>query len=87
MGKINTYNSKCGSIVMLYIIWRRKHNVGRRCRKIGNDLVIRHQFSKVAIPIPDIINVTSDDTYAGKDKHEIRIGSPYGTTERIAIHT
>lgn len=31
--------------------------------------------------------MTYDDTYAGKSKTAMRIGYPYGTTERIIIQT
>ncbi|WP_088012314.1 hypothetical protein [Gottfriedia acidiceleris] len=61
--------------------------LGIKVEKIGNELIIKHQLTKVEIPINEIVNVTSDDTYAGKEKDAIRIGSPYGTTDRIAIQT
>ncbi|NRD79866.1 hypothetical protein HPT25_21245 [Bacillus sp. BRMEA1] len=61
--------------------------LGIDVEKVGSELVIRHQLTKVEIPINDIVNVTSDDTYAGKEKDAIRIGSPYGNTDRIAIQT
>ncbi|WP_245347767.1 hypothetical protein [Oceanobacillus polygoni] len=50
-------------------------------------IVFKWQLQKVKIPIPEIIDVTNDETYAGEDKTAIRIGYPYGTTERIYIKT
>jgi hypothetical protein len=60
---------------------------GIEVKKVASDIVIKFQLTKVVIPIADIINVTLDDTYADKEKDAIRIGLPYGTTDRIAIET
>jgi hypothetical protein len=54
---------------------------------VNENLVIKWQLTKVEIPISDIIEVTSDDTYGGEDKTAIRIGHPYGTTDRIVVKT
>ncbi|MDT8861251.1 hypothetical protein N0O92_13495 [Alkalihalobacillus sp. MEB130] len=52
-----------------------------------DDIVFKWQLSKMNIPITDIVDVTSDDTYAGDKSSVMRIGYPYGTTERIYIKT
>jgi len=58
-----------------------------KVEKMGSDIVIKHLFTKVVIPISDIISVSFDDTYGGKEKDAIRIGHPRSSTERIAIKT
>jgi hypothetical protein len=50
-------------------------------------LLIRWQLSKIEIPLTDIVSVESDDTYGGKEKSAIRIGNPYGHTDRVVIQT
>jgi len=49
--------------------------------------VIRWLLTKITIPITDILIVTTDDTYGGEEKQAIRIGMPYGTTDRVVIIT
>ena len=61
--------------------------LGIDVKRNGSEIVIKYQLIKVVIPISDIISVTLDDTYAGKEQDAIRIGLPYGTTDRIAIKT
>ncbi|QBP42056.1 SunI/YnzG family protein [Paenisporosarcina antarctica] len=56
-------------------------------KKVNSDIVIRWLLSKITIPICDILTVTTDDTYGGKEKQAIRIGMPYGTTDRVVIIT
>lgn len=56
-------------------------------KKVNSDIVIRWLLSKTTIPISDILTVSSDDTYGGKEKQAIRIGMPYGTTDRVVITT
>lgn len=56
-------------------------------KKVNSDIVIRWLFSKTTIPLSDILAVATDDTYAGKEKQAIRIGMPYGTTDRVVIVT
>ncbi|WCK57145.1 hypothetical protein PP175_28565 (plasmid) [Aneurinibacillus sp. Ricciae_BoGa-3] len=55
--------------------------------KISNNLVIDWQLSQIQIPVVEVIDVSFDDVYADKDKTAIRIGFPYGNTERIVIET
>lgn len=50
-------------------------------------LHIRWQMSKIDIPLSDINEVLNDETYAGEDKAAIRIGYPYGHTDRVVINT
>ncbi|ANC76378.1 hypothetical protein ABE65_005995 [Fictibacillus phosphorivorans] len=56
-------------------------------KKIDNNFIIRWQLSKVEIPASEILNVHLDDTYGGDKKAAIRIGLPYGTTDRVVIET
>ncbi|MCA1055741.1 hypothetical protein LCM10_12160 [Rossellomorea aquimaris] len=51
------------------------------------DLQIKWQLSTFNIPLDDMISVENDDTYAGKEKSAIRIGHPYGHTDRVVIRT
>ncbi|MFD1884921.1 SunI/YnzG family protein [Paenibacillus wenxiniae] len=61
--------------------------LGLDVKKVDQDIVIKHQFTKIVIPVADIISVSLDDTYGGKEADAIRIGTPYGTTDRVAIQT
>ncbi|WP_322923313.1 hypothetical protein [Paenibacillus campi] len=56
-------------------------------KKVDQDIIIKHQLTKIVIPVADIISVSLDDTYGGKAADAIRIGMPYGTTDRVAIQT
>ncbi|MFS2170235.1 SunI/YnzG family protein [Priestia megaterium] len=56
-------------------------------RKINKNLIIKWHLSHFTIPLEDILEVTEDDTYGGKEVNAIRIGPPYGTTDRIFIKT
>lgn len=56
-------------------------------KKVNSDVVIRWLLTKVTIPISDILAVTTDDTYGGNEKQAIRLGTPYGTTDRLVIIT
>lgn len=56
-------------------------------KKVNSDVVIRWLLTKTTIPLSDILTVTTDDTYGGKEKQAIRIGMPYGTTDRVVIIT
>ncbi|MDS9472911.1 hypothetical protein [Sporosarcina pasteurii] len=58
-----------------------------KVEKHDDHIVIKWQFSKTKIPISEIIKVTYDHTYAGESKTAVRIGYPYGTTDRISIQT
>ncbi|RLL48437.1 hypothetical protein D8M04_04030 [Oceanobacillus piezotolerans] len=55
--------------------------------KKNEALHIKWQLSNIEIPFSKIIEVLNDDTYAGKVKNGIRIGLPYGHTERVVINT
>ncbi|WP_298828896.1 hypothetical protein [uncultured Planococcus sp.] len=56
-------------------------------KKVNSEIVIRWLLTKITIPLADILAVATDDTYAGKEKKAIRIGMPYGTTDRVVILT
>lgn len=60
---------------------------GIKVDKMNDNLVVRWQLSKIEIPISEILDVSHDDTYGGEPKDAIRIGTPYGTTDRITIKT
>jgi hypothetical protein len=55
--------------------------------KNDTNLTIKWQLSKIDIPLSEITDVLNDDTYGGEDKKAIRIGFPYGHTDRIVIKT
>ena len=58
-----------------------------KVNKQDDVIVIKWQFRKIEVPIVDIIEVTYDNTYSGTSKTAMRIGYPYGTTDRILIRT
>lgn len=60
---------------------------GIKVQQVKNQLIVRWQLSKIEIPIADIKAVTLDDTYGGSETSAIRIGTAYGTSERILIRT
>lgn len=55
--------------------------------KTDKELIIQWQLTEVRIPFQEIVEVVEDETYAGEDTSAIRIGAPYGTTDRIYIKT
>ncbi|RUT35645.1 hypothetical protein EJP77_01080 [Paenibacillus zeisoli] len=61
--------------------------VGIDVKRIGDALVIHWQMSKIEIPLSEIKEVFYDNTYAGEGKDAVRIGTPYGTTDRVVIST
>lgn len=61
--------------------------LGIRVKETDRYVVIKWQLSKLEIPKEEIIKVSMDDTYGGKGVTPIRIGLPYGTTERVVIET
>ncbi|MED3752017.1 hypothetical protein [Geobacillus stearothermophilus] len=61
--------------------------LGIKVEKLNDNLVISWLLSKIEIPISDIVKVTLDDTYGGEEKTAIRIGTPYGETDRVVIQT
>ncbi|MNS67301.1 hypothetical protein D3C72_1005490 [compost metagenome] len=56
-------------------------------KKLEDTLVIHWQMSKTEIPLSEIKEVFYDNTYAGEGKDAVRIGTPYGTTDRVVIST
>lgn len=62
--------------------------LGINVKKTKKELIISWQLTEITIPLHDVIEVTEDDTYAGvEESNVIRIGTPYGTTDRILIKT
>ncbi|WP_025691173.1 SunI/YnzG family protein [Paenibacillus zanthoxyli] len=61
--------------------------LGIDVKKQNEKLIITWQLTKIEIPIDDIRDVLFDDTYGGEEKSAIRIGAPYGTTDRVVIKT
>jgi hypothetical protein len=55
--------------------------------QVNDQLHIKWQISKIDIPLSEIKEVLNDETYAGEDKAAIRIGYPYGHTDRVVIKT
>jgi hypothetical protein len=56
-------------------------------QKINGHLIIKWQLAQFMVPLEEILEVTEDDTYGGKEANAIRIGPPYGTADRIFIKT
>ncbi|MFP7474184.1 hypothetical protein SFC55_24650 [Niallia taxi] len=63
------------------------YNLGIEIKKTDTELLIKWQLTQVTILNEDILEVIEDETYAGEDLNAIRIGTPYGTTDRIYIKT
>lgn len=61
--------------------------LGISVEKFEDKLVVKWQLSKFEIPLTEIIEMTLDDTYGGEAKDAVRIGTPYGTTDRVVIRT
>ncbi|OIJ16787.1 hypothetical protein BKP45_20995 [Anaerobacillus alkalidiazotrophicus] len=61
--------------------------LGIKVKKTKENLIIKWQLTKIEIPLDEIVEVTEDDTYAGAKDDAVRIGTPYGTTDRIVIKT
>ncbi|EEL39332.1 Hypothetical cytosolic protein [Bacillus toyonensis] len=62
--------------------------LGIHVKKTKEELIISWQLAKVTIPLGDVIEVIEDSTYAGvEESNVIRIGTAYGTTDRILIKT
>ncbi|OXS63870.1 PH (Pleckstrin Homology) domain-containing protein [Bacillus sp. V-88] len=53
----------------------------------NENLRIKWQLSQIDIPLSQIKDVLMDDTYGGEDMKAIRIGFPYGHTDRVVIKT
>ncbi|RDW17319.1 hypothetical protein [Oceanobacillus chungangensis] len=53
----------------------------------NESLYIKWLLSKFEIKLSDITGVLNDDTYSGDEKSAIRIGFPYGNTDRVVIKT
>ncbi|PHI49761.1 hypothetical protein B9T64_07210 [Bacillus halotolerans] len=61
--------------------------IGVKVGKSNENLIINWQLSKVEIPIKEINNVFLDPNYGGEEKSAVRIGFPYGSTDRVVIKT
>ncbi|MEC1662424.1 SunI/YnzG family protein [Bacillus halotolerans] len=61
--------------------------LGIKVEKSNENLIINWQLSKVEIPIKEINNVYLDPNYGGEEKNAVRIGFPYGSTDRVVIKT
>lgn len=55
--------------------------------KNNEKLHIKWQLSTIEIPLSEITKVFNDDTYRGEERNGIRIGLPYGNTDRLVINT
>lgn len=60
---------------------------GVKVKEKDENVVITWQFSKIEIPKNDILEVISDETYAGEERAALRIGFPYASTERFVLKT
>lgn len=61
--------------------------LGINISKEDDQIIVTWQFAKIEIPIQDITAVELDDSYGGTESSAIRIGTPYGTTDRVIINT
>ena len=55
--------------------------------KDQDKIIVTWQLAKIEIPIQEITAVELDDSYGGIEPSAIRIGTPYGTTDRVMIST
>ncbi|UOE77497.1 SunI/YnzG family protein [Parageobacillus thermoglucosidasius] len=60
---------------------------GVKVEKVDDHVVISWLLSKIEIPISWITGITLGNTYGGEEKTAIRIGAPYGNTDRVVIKT
>ncbi|WP_437131442.1 SunI/YnzG family protein [Bacillus atrophaeus] len=60
---------------------------GIKVEKSNENLIINWQLSRIEIPIKEIKDVSLDLTYGGEEKNAIRIGTPYGSTDRVVNKT
>ncbi|MFU2200831.1 hypothetical protein [Bacillus subtilis] len=56
--------------------------LGINVEKSNENLIINWQLSKIEIPIKEINDVFLDPNYGGEEKSAVRIGFPYGSTDR-----
>ncbi|GLI88642.1 SunI/YnzG family protein [Bacillus subtilis] len=61
--------------------------LGINVEKSNENLIINWQLSKIEIPIKEINDVFLDLNYGGEEKSAVRIGFPYGSTDRVVIKT
>ncbi|MEC1661673.1 SunI/YnzG family protein [Bacillus halotolerans] len=61
--------------------------LGINVEKSNENLIINWQLSKIEIPIKEINDVFLDPNYRGEEKSAVRIGFPYGSTDRVVIKT
>ncbi|PKJ60899.1 MULTISPECIES: hypothetical protein [Bacillus] len=61
--------------------------LGINVEKSNENLIINWQLSKIEIPIKEINDVFLDPNYGGEEKSAVRIGFPYGSTDRVVIKT
>ncbi|CCP21714.1 putative phage protein [Bacillus velezensis UCMB5036] len=61
--------------------------LGIKVEKSDGKLIINWQLSQIEIPIKEINDVLLDPYYGGQEKNAVRIGFPYGSTDRIVIKT
>ncbi|MCY8126304.1 PH domain-containing protein [Bacillus spizizenii] len=61
--------------------------LGINVKKSNENLIINWQLSKIEIPIKEINDVFLHPNYGGEEKSAVRIGFPYGSTDRVVIKT
>ncbi|PRR89521.1 SunI/YnzG family protein [Bacillus atrophaeus] len=62
--------------------------LGIKVEKSNKNLIINWwQLSKIEIPIEEINDLFLDPNYGGEKKSAVRIGFPYGSTDRVVIKT
>ncbi|WP_339181567.1 hypothetical protein NST56_09780 [Bacillus sp. FSL R5-0560] len=61
--------------------------LGINVEKSNENLIINWQLSKIEIPIKEINDIFLDPNYGGRGESAVRIGFPYGSTDRVVIKT
>ncbi|SCA86010.1 UPF0457 protein [Bacillus glycinifermentans] len=61
--------------------------LGIKVEKSNENLIISWQLSKIEISINEINDVFFDPNYGGEEKSAVRIGFPFGSTDRVVIKT
>ncbi|XAK55387.1 hypothetical protein AAHT66_14560 [Bacillus inaquosorum] len=61
--------------------------LGINVKKSNENLIINLQLSKIAILIQEIDDVLLNPNYDREGKSAVRIGFPYGSTDRVVIKT
>lgn len=59
--------------------------LGIQVSRTESSLFVKWQLARVEILLKDITEVYEDDTYGGEPADAVRIGTPYGTADRVVL--